>query len=58
MGITFIQVGADVQASKFLKALDEKLQDVGAKFDICDTITLDDMEDLTFAEVLMNAVSD
>ncbi|CDN14237.1 MAG: VWA domain-containing protein [Richelia sp.] len=58
LGITFIQVGADVQASKFLKALDEKLQDVGAKFDICDTITLDDMEDLTFAEVLMNAVSD
>ena len=58
LGISFIQVGTDAQASKFLKALDDQLQGVGAKFDICDTITLDEMEDLSLAEVLMNAVSD
>lgn len=30
----------------------------GAKFDICDTITLDDMEDLSLSEVLLNAITD
>jgi uncharacterized protein with von Willebrand factor type A (vWA) domain len=58
LGISFIQVGADAQATKFLKALDDQLQGVGAKFDICDTITLDDMEDMTLAEVLMSAITD
>ncbi len=58
LGISIIQVGNDAQASKFLKALDEQMQSVGAKFDICDTITLDDMEDMSLADVLMNAVTD
>ncbi|MDJ0736638.1 MAG: VWA domain-containing protein [Nostocaceae cyanobacterium] len=58
LGISFIQVGSDPHATKFLKALDDQLQGVGAKFDICDTITLDDMEDMSLAEVLANAVTD
>ncbi|WP_414756694.1 vWA domain-containing protein [Anabaena sp. CCY 9910] len=58
LGISIIQVGSDAQATKFLKALDDQLQSVGAKFDICDTITLEDLEDMSLADVLMNAITD
>ena len=58
LGISMIQVGADAQATKFLKALDDQLQGVGAKFDICDTITLDDLEGMSLTDVLMNAITD
>ncbi|ADI64802.1 vWA domain-containing protein [Trichormus azollae] len=58
LGISMIQVGADPQATKFLKALDDQLQGVGAKFDICDTITLEDLEDMSLADVLANAIND
>ena len=58
LGISIIQVGSDAQATKFLKALDDQLQGVGAKFDICDTITLDDMEEMSLADILMNAITD
>lgn len=58
LAISFIQVGSDQQATKFLKVLDDELQRAGAKFDICDTITIDDMEDLSLSEVLLNAIND
>ncbi len=58
LAISMIQVGSDPQATKFLKALDDQLQGVGAKFDICDTVTLDDLEDMSLADVLMNAIND
>ena len=58
LAISFIQVGYDSGATKFLKALDDQLQDVGAKFDICDTITIDDMSEMSLSEVLMNAIAD
>ena len=58
LAISFIQVGNDPQASKFLKALDDQMQSIGAKFDICDTITFDDMADMSLAEVLTNAIND
>lgn len=58
LAISFIQVGSDLQATKFLKALDDQLQAVGAKFDICDTVTLDDLEDMSLSEVLLNAIND
>ncbi|MGI8500891.1 MAG: vWA domain-containing protein [Hassallia sp.] len=58
LAISMIQVGSDAQATKFLKALDDQLQSVGAQFDICDTITLDDMEDMSLADILMNAITD
>lgn len=58
LGISIVQVGSDTGASRFLKALDDDLQGVGAKFDICDTITIDEMEDLSIAEVLMRAIED
>jgi hypothetical protein len=58
LGISMIQVGSDAQATKFLKALDDQLQSVGAKFDICDTVTLDDLEEMSLSDVLMNAITD
>lgn len=58
LAISFIQIGADTQATKFLKILDDELQSAGAKFDIVDTVTMDDMEDMTLREVLLNAIVD
>ncbi len=58
LAISFIQIGNDPQATQFLKALDDKLMGVGAKFDIVDTVTFADMEDMTLTEVLTNAIVD
>ncbi len=58
LAISFIQVGTDAQATRFLKVLDDELQRAGAKFDICDTITMDDMEDYSLSEILLNAIND
>ena len=58
LAISMIQVGSDATASRFLKVLDDELQGAGAKFDICDTVTMDDMADMTLAEVLLNAIND
>ncbi|BAZ39463.1 von Willebrand factor type A [Calothrix sp. NIES-4101] len=58
LGISFIQVGTDPQAMRFLKVLDDELQSAGAKFDICDTITMEDMEDMSLSEILLNAITD
>ncbi|MGQ4645852.1 VWA domain-containing protein [Lyngbya aestuarii] len=58
LAISFIQIGKDALATKFLKVLDDELQSAGAKFDIVDTVTMDDMEDMTLTEVLINAIVD
>jgi hypothetical protein len=58
LGISIIQVGADPQATKLFKALDDQLQGVGAKFHICDTLILEDLEDMSLADVLGNAIND
>jgi uncharacterized protein YegL len=58
LAISFIQVGKDRAATEFLKALDDRLESAGAKFDIVDTVTMEDMEDMTLAEVLLNAIID
>ncbi len=58
LAISMIQVGNDTQATRFLKALDDELEGVGAKFDIVDTITIDEMEDYTLSEVLLKAIGD
>jgi vWA found in TerF C terminus len=58
LAISFIQVGMDEAATKFLKILDDDLGRAGAKFDIVDTMTMNDMEDLTLKEVLLNAIND
>jgi uncharacterized protein with von Willebrand factor type A (vWA) domain len=58
LALSFIQVGRDLNATDFLKALDDKLQGIGAAFDIVDTITVSDMEDMTISEVLLSAIND
>jgi uncharacterized protein with von Willebrand factor type A (vWA) domain len=58
LAISFIQVGTDATATTFLKILDDDLGRAGAKFDIVDTITMNDMEDLTLKEVLLSAIND
>jgi uncharacterized protein with von Willebrand factor type A (vWA) domain len=58
LAVSMIQVGSDASATKFLKALDDQMEGVGAKFDICDTMTIDDMGDMSLADVLMNAIAD
>ncbi|MGF1587778.1 MAG: VWA domain-containing protein [Pleurocapsa sp.] len=58
LAISLIQVGKNRKATQFLKALDDQLESAGAKFDIVDTITIDDMQGLTLAEVLLNAITD
>lgn len=58
LAITFIQIGSDPTATKFLKVLDDELQGIGAKFDIVDTVTFDQMEDMSLTEVMMNAITD
>jgi uncharacterized protein with von Willebrand factor type A (vWA) domain len=58
LAISFVQVGADAAATAFLKILDDDLGRAGAQFDIVDTITMNDMEDLTLKEVLLSAVND
>ena len=58
LAVSFFQIGSDSGASQFLKALDDKLEDVGAKFDICDTVTFEDMENYSIVELLMKAIED
>jgi hypothetical protein len=58
LGVSLVQVGSDPQARRFLKMLDDDMMRAGARFDICDTVTLDEMEDIGLAEVLLRAVED
>lgn len=58
LGISFIQIGQDRKAKEYFKALDDLLQTAGAKFDIVDTITMDEMSQMSLTDVLLNAVID
>ena len=58
LGISFIQVGTDKEATRFFKALDDDLEGVGAKFDIVDTVTVDDLNGMPLTDVLLNALFD
>lgn len=56
LGISFFQIGTNAEAAKYLKMLDDNLK--GAKFDIVDAVTFEEMENKTFTEVLLNAIND
>jgi hypothetical protein len=58
LGISFIQIGNDKKATEYFKALDNLLEDAGAKFDIVNTITMDDMAQMSLTQVLLNAIID
>lgn len=56
LAISFIQIGKDEGAKKYLKTLDDDLK--GAKFDIVDAKTMDEIENMTLSEVLEAAIND
>lgn len=58
LAVSFVQVGRDADARRFLKLLDDELMSAGAPFDICDTVTLDEAEDMGLTEVLLSAIHD
>lgn len=58
LGLEFVQIGTDPAAASFLKKLDDDLQSAGAKFDIVDTKTCDELENMSIEDVLLAAVND
>ncbi|MBE9175915.1 VWA domain-containing protein [Synechocystis salina LEGE 06155] len=58
LGISLIQVGKDKKATAFFQALDDQLQAAGAKFDIVDTVTMEDMQGMSLSDVLLKAITD
>lgn len=58
LGVQVVQIGRDEGATRFLKALDDDLTRAGAKFDICDTVSIDDMEEMSLTDVLLGAIGD
>ncbi len=58
LGIELIQVGSNRQAAQFFKALDQDLKRVGAKFDICHTVSLEDIDRIDLNEILLRAITD
>jgi len=61
LALSFIQIGNEKEAGDYLKFLDDQLKETGeAKFDIVDTVTLDEIEDegVTLKEVLLRAITD
>lgn len=58
-GISFIQVGQDAHATAFLKRLDDDLTSkYGAKNDIVDAKTMDEVESIGVVETLIAALND
>ena len=58
LAVSFVQVGRDECARRFLKLLDDELVSAGAPFDICDTVTLDEAEEMGLTDVLLSAIHD
>lgn len=61
IGISFLQIGNDPSATKFLKMLDDDLESkYKAAFDIVDTKTFDEIEEsgMTLTEVVIQAITD
>jgi len=58
LSISFVQIGNDSAAKKFLDALDDDLEKEGAKFDIVDTVTCDEMKGMSFNEFVMKSIYD
>lgn len=55
-GLLFLQVGKDSHAKKYLEKLDDNL--TGAKFDIVDAKTMDDMENLGVIDAIVGSLDD
>jgi uncharacterized protein YegL len=55
-GLLFLQVGKDATATRWLKMLDDNLK--GAKFDIVDVKTFDELEQIGITEALIASLND
>ncbi|BAZ16884.1 von Willebrand factor type A [Calothrix sp. NIES-4071] len=58
LGIGFVQVGSDLLARGFLKALDEDLTHAGAYFDIVDTKMVEDLQANSLLQFLFDTLDD
>lgn len=60
IGISFLLVGSDPDATKFLTSLDNNWKDFEAKYDICDFLNLKDFNlgNVTPEQLLINALND
>jgi uncharacterized protein with von Willebrand factor type A (vWA) domain len=58
LSITFAQIGRDKDATKFLKVLDDDLQKQGAKYDIVDHLTVDEMDGMSFEQIINHSIDD
>jgi hypothetical protein len=58
LAVSLVQVGRDASARTFLKLLDDELVGAGAPFDICDTVTLEEAEEVGLTDVLLSAIHD
>jgi Mg-chelatase subunit ChlD len=58
LSFTFIQIGNDPNATRFLKQLDDDLVKLGAKYDIVDTKTVSEVEEIGLTEALLDAIRD
>ncbi len=56
LGFLFVQIGNDASAAAYLKTLDDELK--GAKFDIVNTMTMEDVGERSLTEVLASAFED
>ena len=55
LSLSFIQIGSDSAASRFLKHLDDELK---CKFDIVDTMTAERMKGMSFADFIKLSIGD
>lgn len=58
LAISFVQVGQDQEASKFLAFLDDGLTARGAKFDIVDTVKIAEVENFTIEQLIEKTFAD
>lgn len=58
LAISFMQVGHDQTAAKFLQQLDDDLQGKGAKFDVVNSMNISDSDSLSIQQVMYLALND
>lgn len=56
LSISFIQIGADAAAERWLQSVDDDLQSKGAKFDAVDRLTASSMHGMTFEQIVAFSV--
>lgn len=58
LSVSFIQIGDESGATKFLEELDDELVGQGAKIDIVDTITSEECSRISFSELVARSIYD